>query len=244
LSVIIPVCNGARFLAQAVASVQCQNPAPREIIVVDDGSDDRTPEILKALQGVHGVRQPRQGPGAARNHGLRLATGSLLAFLDADDRWTPDKTALQLGLMKNHPDIDIVVGHAQRAVVADWDAEGRAYRYEEIGPPVFYLHLGSALFRRQAFDRVGGFEERLPMGEDVDWYLRAKELGIRMRFHSEVVQYYLRHDRNVTRERDETNRYLVRALKRSLDRRRAAGGGGTLRDWSEETRWLRGEEQP
>lgn len=239
LSVVIPAHNGERFIAQAVRSAQHQTPPPAEIIIVDDGSTDGTASVVKELPGVRYVHQAKGGPAAARNHGVRLARGRLLAFLDADDRWTEDKTAIQLELLGRDRATEIVIGHSQRVILTEWQGDEPVYR--SVGEPVFYLHLGSALFRRPSFDRVGWFDERLLMGEDVDWYLRAKELGVRIRFHREVTQYYLKHDTNVTLQRDESNRALVRAFKGSLDRRRetAPDAPAPLGDWSEETQWLR-----
>jgi glycosyltransferase involved in cell wall biosynthesis len=238
LSVIIPVYNGERFIAQAVASARRQSPPVAEIIVVDDGSTDGTAKVVKGLAGVGYLYQVNQGPAAARNHGFRVSQGNLLCFLDADDRLTGSKTEVQFPMLAENPALDIVIGFSQRVVITGWD--GVEPVYNEIGGPVFYLHLGSAIIRRSVFERVGLFDEQLALGEDVDWYLRAKESGIRMRFHPEVMQYYLRHDQNVTLQRDLMNQYLVRVFKRSLDRRRspAAGTAQISWDWSEETRGL------
>ena len=235
VSVVIPVYNGSRYIAQAVESVRMQTVPPREIIVVDDGSTDDTRDVVRNLKGVHYVSQPNRGPAAARNNGVRSAIGEFLAFLDADDRWTPAKTELQLSLLREHREVDVVIGYSQREVISPLD--GGAPVHTAIGDPLFYLSLGAGLFRRAAFDRVGDFDESLALGEDTDWYLRAREGGLPIRFHSEVVQYCLRHDRNVTRDRDVANRYMVHAYKRSLDRRRAAATAA-IQDWSEEMQWL------
>ncbi|MES2176676.1 MAG: glycosyltransferase family A protein [Gemmatimonadota bacterium] len=239
VSVVIPVHNGVRFIREAVRSAQGQSRAPAEIIVVDDGSTDGTADVVRALPGVTYVRQENAGPASARNHGVRLATRAFLAFLDADDLWSVDKTALQLALFEKEPEMDVVVGHSQRVILIAW-REGEP-QYETVGNPIFYLHLGSSLFRRASFDRVGAFDERMRMGEDVDWFLRAKETGMRMRFHDDVVQPYQKHDANVTLDREEMNRWLVRSFKHSLDRRRAASTDtpASLGDWSSETLLLR-----
>ena len=233
ISLVIPVLDGERHISAAVESARLQDPAPREIIVVDDGSTDGTAAIVRALPGIRYAWQPTGGPGAARNHGARLATGELLAFLDADDAWAPGKTALQATLLREHPDVDLVVGHTQRVV------EAGSASPAPVGDPVFFLHLGAMLVRRTAFDRVGAFEERpAGMGEDVDWFLRAKEIGLRMRFHREVVQVHRYHEANMTRDRGAADRDLVRTFKRSVDRRRAQGAGATLAGWDEEMQWL------
>jgi len=250
LSVIIPVYNGERFIAQAVASAQHLSPRVAETIVVDDGSTDATAKVVKGLAGVRYVYQTNQGPAAARNHGFRISQGNLLCFLDADDRLTGNKNEIQFPMLAENRALDIVIGFSQRVVIARWD--GAEPVYNEIGDPVFYLHLGSAIIRRTVFERVGLFDEHLAVapehrstaavGEEVEWYLRAKESGIRMRFHSEVMQYCLRHDRNVTLQRKVMNQYLVRIFKRSLDRRRSrpVGTASISLDWSEETQGLFG----
>ncbi len=248
ISVIIPAYNGERFIAQAIASARRQNPPVSEIVVVDDGSTDGTAEVVKGVAGVRYVYQANQGLAAARNHGIRVSRGNLLCFLDADDQLTDSKTEVQFPMLAENPTLDIVNGFTQRVVITGWDGVEPVYR--EIGEPQFYLSLGSAIIRRSVFDKVGLFDEHLavtpehrttaPQCGDVDWYLRAKESGIRMRFHREVMQYYLRHDRNLTLQRDLQNQYLVRVFKRSLDRRRsqAAGRAPQSWDWSEETRGL------
>jgi glycosyltransferase involved in cell wall biosynthesis len=237
LSIVIPVYNGDRFISEAVASARRQNPAAEEIIVVDDGSTDDTAQVVRSLPGVTYAWQENRGPAAARNHGFRLSSGSLLCFLDADDRLADNKTRIQARMLADNPALDIVIGHLQRVVIRSW--AGSEPQYAPVGDPMFLLHLGSSVIRRDVFDRIGLFEESLGMGEDVDWYLRAKESGIRMRFHAEVVQYRLLHDRNMTLQRDQANQFLIRAFKRSLDRRRSdAKTQWTTWDWSEETQDL------
>ena len=109
VSVVIPVYNGAPFLASAVASVRAQSVAVAEIVVVDDGSTDATAEVAKGL-GVSYLCQANQGPGAARNRGVTVATGEWIAFLDADDVWVGEKLARQLEYLAGHPEVVLVSG--------------------------------------------------------------------------------------------------------------------------------------
>ena len=96
ISCIVPVLNGERYLTEAIASVLTQTEPPLEIIVVDDGSTDRTVELARSFgDAVRLVRQEHRGVSAARNHGVRVARGELLAFLDADDLYLPRKLAQQ-----------------------------------------------------------------------------------------------------------------------------------------------------
>ncbi len=224
VSTIIPVLNGERFLAEAVASIRRQRYPRIEVIVVDDGSTDGTAAVANSLgEGVRCVSQANAGPPAARNRGLELARGDLIAFLDADDLWSDDKLEVQAGRILADPELDVVMGTTQLfrpSAVDDATTLG-----DPAGPPVLLLSLGGALFRREVFDRVGGFDVSQRMDDDVDWFLRALEAGARILPLGTVVQYYRRHDRNITNAREVDRRFYLLALKKSLDRRRNAPGG-------------------
>jgi glycosyltransferase involved in cell wall biosynthesis len=221
VSVIVPVYNGERFLRDAVASLARQRHEPLEIVVVDDGSTDATPTIATELQGeIRYVRQPNAGPPAARNTGLRAARGSFIGFLDADDLWSDDKLAIQLGHLTSDPSIDVVLGYTE--IVYLPEAGERDARPKLVGP---LFSLGAALMRRAAFARAGAFDETSRYCDDVDWLLRAKELGLSLLVHRDVVQIYRRHDRNLTNQKDVDRHFFLSAIKKSLDRRRQASGG-------------------
>src|SRR6476659_298489 len=110
-SVIIPAFNAERTLTAAIDSVLAQTVVPKMIVVVDDGSTDRTTEIARTygLQ-VTVIRQANSGPGAATTRGFEAVTTPLLACLDADDIWLPEKASRQLGRLKQCPDLDAVFG--------------------------------------------------------------------------------------------------------------------------------------
>jgi glycosyltransferase involved in cell wall biosynthesis len=225
VSVIIPVLNGERFLAAAVASIRRQRYPHTEVIVVDDGSTDGTVTIANSLgDGVRCVSQANAGPPAARNRGLELARGDLIAFLDADDLWSDDKLEVQAARMLADPELDVVMGTTQvflrSAAMDDPTTLG-----EPAGPPALLLSLGSALFRRAVFDRVGRFDVSQRMDDDVDWFFRALEAGARVLPLGNVVQYYRRHDHNITNAREVDRRFFLIALRKSLERRRSAPGG-------------------
>ena len=110
ISVLLPVHNRAQWVGRAVESVLAQSYAQMELIVIDDGSTDETAEALERF-GEHLVlvQQPRRGAYAARNLGLRHARGELIAFIDSDDRWYPDRLMRQLPLL-DAPDVGLVLG--------------------------------------------------------------------------------------------------------------------------------------
>ncbi|GAB4438365.1 MAG: hypothetical protein Kow0031_20260 [Anaerolineae bacterium] len=225
VSVIIPVFNGERFLAQAIGSVQEQTLPPNEIIVVDDGSTDGTAGVVAALAAaaavpIHPVYQQNQGPAAARNLGVARASGDLIAFLDADDVWTPAKTVHQLAALAHYPEAGAAWGDAYEFAGDSLAAEVATGRHS-VASPQFLLQ--SMLFRRATLEQVGPFDPSLRIGEDVDWLLRAMEQGIRFVLHRHPVVYYRRHGANLTSDRDAARREFYALLKRALDRRRAAG---------------------
>ena len=223
VSVIVPVYNGEQFLAEAIASVLEQAHVPLEIIVVDDGSTDGTARVAAGFgQTVTYLHQANQGPAAARNRGLALAQGELLAFLDADDRWPPDKLARQVAALQASPDWLLVVGHIQFLRLAADGAPGEE-RYEVEPERSAAMLVGCMVASRAAFDLIGGFDPALRMSEDTDWFVRAREHGVAIPVLPETVLYYRRHGKGATRGLTAQDLPLPLVLKRSLDRRRQGG---------------------
>ncbi len=110
ISCIVPVFNGERYLREALDSIFAQTYRPLEILVADDGSTDRTPYIAAAFGNrLRYLRQDNQGPAAARNLGIRAATGEFIAFLDADDVWHPEKLERQMARFQVRPELDYCV---------------------------------------------------------------------------------------------------------------------------------------
>ena len=219
ISVIVPVYNGERFIGEAIRSIRRQRHKGTEIIVVDDGSTDGTAAVVGALgSGVHYVRQANGGPPSARNRGLKLTRGTLVGFLDADDLWTDDKLDIQLPLLLGDPSIDIVCGQTQ--IVLQIGIEGGEPKLEPFQEPKQALTLHGALCRRAVFDRVGLLDESQRFADDVDWFLRAKDLGVSIVSHPEVTWLYRRHDQNITNQVGAHQDYLATLIKKSLDRRR------------------------
>ena len=223
VSVIIPVFNGETFLPDAVASVLAQEDPDLEIIIVDDGSTDRTEEIVRRFVGnIRYLRQANQGPAAARNRGLEVAQGNVIAFLDADDLWPHDKLKLQLGYLTDDPLMEMVTGYVQMLRLSESSPDGPAF--EDSADSNLSVNLGASVFRKSAFDRVGLFDEGMRYSEDVDWFMRARESGIRMIVIEEVTLYYRLHNQNMTLQKNPVELNVLRALKKSLDRRRGNGG--------------------
>ena len=223
VSVVIPVFNGERFLREAVQSVLDQKYSPVEIIVVDDGSTDGTSAVARSLgETVRYLHQTNQGPAAARNRGIEHAQGSLIAFADADDLWPPEKLELQLPYLINDTAIEIVMGRIQQVRLSK-TVNGQT-QAEEFAEPAFSVNLGSAVIRKSVFERVGLFDETMRYSEDVDWFMRAREAGAAIVTIDAVTLLYRQHEENMTRGKSTTELNVLKALKRSLDRRREHTG--------------------
>ncbi|MGC2183809.1 MAG: glycosyltransferase family A protein [Terriglobales bacterium] len=233
VSVIIPAFNAASFLPHAVASIDRQGYYPLEIIVVDDGSTDNTAEVARSLPSISRyLHQQNQGPSAARNLGLRHAGGEFIAFLDADDQWPPGKLDLQVGRLRAEPQLDIVLGRIQYISLPGAEEIDIAFETEE--RTLTHVHLGSGVYRRAVFERVGLFEETLRYSEDVDWFMRAREKDISMVILGDVTLLYQLHAGNMTREMTSERSNLAAVMRLSLERRRrrSAGQATELKPWS------------
>ncbi|MBP3985873.1 glycosyltransferase family 2 protein [Pseudoxanthomonas helianthi] len=183
ISAIIPTYNRRDLVIRAIETALAQTVPIDEIIVVDDGSSDGTGDALHARYGerIRYVWQANAGVSAARNHGMRLARGRYFALLDSDDEWLPEKTARQLALLQARPDLGMALCDVQRVDAAGnaIDILRRRDTIREDGPALRWvihnpaLAPASAMFLREVFEDIGGFDESLRTAEDIDFHLRV-----------------------------------------------------------------------
>lgn len=221
VSVVITVYNGAPYLGEAIESARAQTWPHVEVVVVDDGSDDGSDEVARAHDVVFERLPERAGIGAARNRAFALSSGAFLTFLDADDRFPPDKLAIQLDEFRRDPTLDVVYGHVSEFVSPDVPAEDAARIRPAV--PRSPSHLaGVMLMRRGAYDRVGPWAEGLKVGTGVEWYMRSAELGLRTSLIDHVLlERRLHQANNGLREAEHRDQYLS-IVKAALDRRRGS----------------------
>lgn len=220
ISVIIPVYNGKQFLSEAVDSILQQNYHPLEIIIVDDGSTDGTAELQSTFgKHVRYIYQDNKGPAAARNTGIAAAGGQFIAFLDSDDMWPSNKLGTQINNLLREPDLEVILGHTKCF------SSGNESKTKTEQDSVISVQLGSALFRKSVFEKVGIFDEKLRYSEDHDWFLRAREKEIQMLVLEEITLYHRRHKGNITDSPHALDYQLTTVLKKSLDRRRLKNAG-------------------
>ena len=204
VSVVIPTHNTANYIVQAVESVLNQTCRDFEVIVVDDGSSDNTHDVLTPYQDhIQYVWQENQERAVARNHGLKLAQGELIAFLDADDVWMPDKLSRQVALLDEHPDAVLAT-----VIARNIGPDGRRIKFwgsayiagEPEGPVEVQRHGPEILFgsplipsavmvRREALDRVGLFDTRAVPNEDWEMWIRLSGLGSFVYLSEVLCQY-------------------------------------------------------
>ena len=215
ISVVIPAFNAARYLREAIASVLAQGWPELEVLVVDNASTDDTAVIARSSgPPVQCLWSTPQGQPPTTNAGIRAATGDWLAFLDADDLWPAGKLVRQVREFEEHPELEAVFGHAVNFSGATSIAGAHVARSMPATVP------GTLLVRRDAFDRVGYFDETFTLGSVMDWYLRAREAGICMRILPEVLLYRRVHEDNLGARHKDRQADYVHILKASLDRQR------------------------
>ena len=177
VSLVIPTHNRSATLGRALASVVSQTRAPDEVIVVDDGSDDDAVRLVATQFGVQYIFQSHAGVSSARNRGIDAATGEWIAFLDSDDEWLPDKLEHQLQSLSHSPASRI--SHCNEIWIRGNRRINPKRKHQKSGGwifsrclPLCVISPSSALIHRSVFDRVGVFDETLPVCEDYDLWLR------------------------------------------------------------------------
>ncbi len=232
VSVIIPAYNAEQFIEQAIQSVLAQTFQAYEIIVVDDGSTDKTQDILRGFKGqIHCIFQENCGPSSARNAGIKIAQGEYIGFLDADDLWTPTKLEVQLDYMKRYPDIALVCSDHQ-----DFDVEGdlpgswlgskRIFEDSDIseGPiqNAFlqliqdnFISTPTVILKKACFEEIGGFDEEIWSVEDRDLWLRISA-SFSIACIPKIFCKRRRHQSNISKRQGElTLKGRIRVLEKN-----------------------------
>lgn len=221
ISVVMPVYNGGQHLAAALESILGQVPSPNEILVVDDGSTDNSATIARSFGSpVRVLTQANLGPAAARNLGVAHATGDLLAFLDADDLWLPDKLARQLHVLQDDPTCEAVLGGMENFISPELDE----YQHQMLARSANQSgthHVGTLLIRRAGFQRIGPFDERWRHGEFIEWWARARQLYLSYVALPDLVLRRRLHAHNLTRREQDGRREYLGMLRELIAQRRA-----------------------
>jgi glycosyltransferase involved in cell wall biosynthesis len=208
VSVIVPTYNRADMLPEAVESVRAQSFDDWELIIIDDGSQDNTREVVAGMTDgrIHYFHQENRGLPGARNAGIRRARGKYVAFLDSDDRFRSEKLRLQVAFLEAHQEIGLAAGgYAEVDRSLNWIRDIRPWSQQPgLNLEDWLLNCpfcpSVPLIRREWLDRVGLFDESMRRIEDWDLWLRLSGAGCRMAWLEAVVCEYRLHGGNMVRD--------------------------------------------
>lgn len=179
VSVVIPTYNRSGFLKTAIDSVLAQSFKDYELVIIDDGSIDETIDLLESYgNSLRYVRQENRGPASARNRGIEESRGKLVAFLDSDDQWHPDKLLYQTAAMEREP--VYLISHTEEIWYRNGNILHQKKKHRKIQGDIFQksllicmVSMSTVMVRRKLFNEIGYFDELMPCCEDYDFWLRA-----------------------------------------------------------------------
>jgi glycosyltransferase involved in cell wall biosynthesis len=228
VSVVMAVKNAARYLKAALDSIMAQTVAVAEVVMVDGHSVDATEEIARAYPRVRWLQESavvKPGYAAAWNDGIRASTGDLVALLDGDDTWAPDKIRRQIDALEAAPDASCAIGYVQ-FVAEPGEPLPPSFKPDLLAHPHVAYMPGALLARRRLFDQVGLFNVDLDIANDIDWFARLKDQRVSIAIVDDVVIYKRVHAQNLSYSAARTpviNRELIRTLRDSIHRQRRTG---------------------
>jgi len=224
ISVVIPTFNRISLVARAIDSVLKQSLNPYEIIVVDDGSDDGTSEMINnKYKSIKLIQQQNNGVSAARNNGIKHAKGDWIGLLDSDDEWTEKKLENQANKLIKTPEYDFC--HTNEIWIRNGVRVNQRKKHEKYGGYIFDKCLdicrispSSVLFRKNILDHIGWFDSQLPVCEDYDLWLRITS-EYRILFIDEpLIIKYGGHDDQLSHSVESIEFFRIKSLENLLDR--------------------------
>jgi glycosyltransferase involved in cell wall biosynthesis len=219
VSVIVAVSDGERFMRSALHSIFKQSYHPFELIVVDGQSVDHTAVIAQSFEPVRYIYQAGQGLANWRNTGIEAAQGELIAFLDADDLWTPDKLDVQVHYLLQNPKIQYVNAWV-KLFVEPGSRLRSGYTKEFLGRAHVGRTPGTLVARRSVFDLVGMFSADFSIACDVEWFKRANDHNTPAFTIPQVLLYKRIHNRNLSSDVEMNRREVLSIIKQTIKQQR------------------------
>jgi glycosyltransferase involved in cell wall biosynthesis len=219
VSVVMPAFDEERFIGEALDSVASQTYPAIEVIVVDDGSTDRTTAIAETY-GVRVVHQQHAGHPAARNLGVSLTRGEYWTIFDADDVMPPERIERQVEYLDQHPELGMVLGLTEAFVTPGEPRPPHWNPAWDDGP--FPGCTGTMMARRAVHGVVGPYDESMPVAADFDWLVRARDLGVGVANMDALALRYRIHPGTLSADRIRVSGVMLGILRESLARRRAS----------------------
>ena len=224
ISVVIPTFNRINLVARAIDSVLKQSLNPYEIIVVDDGSDDGTSEMIQnKYKSIKLIQQQNNGVSAARNNGIKHAKGDWIALLDSDDEWIEKKLENQVDRLIKTPEYDFC--HTNEIWIRNGVRVNQRKKHEKYGGYIFDICLdicrispSSVLFRKNILDHVGWFDDQLPVCEDYDLWLRITAEYRILFIDDPLIIKYGGHDDQLSHGVEGIEFFRIKSLENLLER--------------------------
>ncbi len=220
ITVIIPTYNRAHTLPRALHSILAQTLQPKEIIVVDDGSTDKTQSVLENYSGIKVLKQPQRGVSTARNAGIENSSGQWIAFLDSDDEWLPEKLERQWAAICG---ADKLVCHTEEVWIRNGQRVNPMKKHQKYGGliyekclPLCIVSPSSIMINRSVFDDVGVFDETLMVCEDYDLLLRICAVYPVLFIADPLIVKYGGHDDQLSRCHWGLDRFRVMAMEKMV----------------------------
>lgn len=235
VSVVLPAFNVKNYVGEAIRSVEAQGYENLEIIVVDDGSQDGTADLVATeFPHVRLFRKKNGGAATARNQGIRESRGEYIAFLDADDVWLPGKLHIQIDHLERRPDVDMVCGEFSwwaansdgvfpdpamlfpplTDCVVDTAQSGWVYHKLLLSN---YVWTSTIVMRRRLVEKIGFYDESLRLGQDYDYWLRASRES-EIHLLKGISALYRKHSESATMRGVAKDNHAVRILRGAVDR--------------------------
>lgn len=220
VSIVLPVKNGERFLAESISSVLSQDYHPLELIVIDGQSTDRSAGIIRSFPEANYVSQDGTGINEAWNQGINEAKGEYIGFMSSDDIWAPAKIQRQINYYRKHPDVLCNITMIKMFLEPNITPPP-SLKAETLNNAYPGYNLETLLVHRSIFKQIGVFLTQIPGPQDLDWWLRLKDSGETIAVIPEVLVYKRIHDLNLTfsSRRNHFNTGVFSAMRRSIHRK-------------------------
>jgi len=222
VSVVIPTYNRYEFLKRAIESLYAQTHQPSEIIIVDDGSTDKTSQIIQDFPNLVYIYQKNSGVSSARNRGIKDASYDWIAFLDSDDEWDKNKLKLQIEFHQNNP--QTFMSYTDEKWIRDSKEIKIPKKFKKFGGEIFNECLShciiapsATLIHKDLLDKVGLFDENLEVCEDYDLWLRVAlehEIGL---VNKKLITKYAGHEDQLSFKHWGMDRFRVIALEKLIE---------------------------
>lgn len=200
VSCVVPVFNQATYIEETLRSIYSQTYRPIDVIVVDDGSDDGTGEVVLSLGlPLTYIRQQHSGQARARNRGILETRSHYIAFLDADDLWAPEKLTIQVAELQANPEYGASVTLMRKIWNDELQSEAQRFRDHPRAQALPGYTFSTLLARRTAFETVGLLDGTSVYAPQLDWFVRPRQRNLHVALLPQLLAFHRQHPANMTR---------------------------------------------